>query len=136
VIVERAYAENVGAVECHVAALAEALYQVAKNAVESMPRGGTVRASVRREGDRVVLAVADEGKGIPPERLAKVFDPFYARETNDTFTRGRVLAGVSGHAGLGLSAVYGIVAAMGGKVEIESQVDRGTTVSIVLQAKH
>jgi two-component system CheB/CheR fusion protein len=118
-----------------VAALAEALYQVAKNAIESMPKGGTVRASVRREGDRVVLAVSDEGKGIPPQRLAKVFDPFYARETNDTFTGGRVLAGVPGHAGLGLSAVYGIVAAMGGNVEIESQLDRGTTVSIVLPAK-
>src|SRR5207302_8850821 len=57
VIVDRNYEESAGAVECHVAALAEALYQVAKNAVESMPKGGTVRASVRRDRDRVILAV-------------------------------------------------------------------------------
>jgi signal transduction histidine kinase len=127
---------NVGPVACHVAALAEALFQVAKNAIESMPKGGTVLASVRRAGDRVVLAVADEGKGIPPERLARVFDPFYARETNDTtFTGGRILAGTSGRAGLGLSAVYGLVASMGGKVEITSELGRGTEVSIVLPAR-
>jgi signal transduction histidine kinase len=135
VIVERSYEENVGAIECHVAALAEALFQVAKNAIESMPKGGTVRASVRRDRDRVVLAVADEGKGIPPQRLAKVFDPFYARETTETFTGGRILAGVPGRAGLGLSAVYGIVVSMGGKVQIESEVDKGTVVSIVLPTK-
>jgi signal transduction histidine kinase len=136
VAIERRYEEGIGAVECHVAALAEALFQVAKNAIESMPKGGTVRASVRRAGDRVVLAVADEGQGIPPQRLAKVFDPFYARESNDTtFTGGRVLAGLPGRSGLGLSAVYGIVAAMGGKVEIESEVGKGTEVSIVLPAR-
>ncbi len=136
VAIQRAYADDVGAVECHVAALAEALFQVAKNAIESMPKGGTVRASVQRKGDRVVLSVADEGKGIPPQRLARVFDPFYARESTDTtFTGGRILSGTSGHAGLGLSAVYGLVAAMGGKVEIASEVGRGTVVSIVLPAR-
>jgi signal transduction histidine kinase len=136
VAIERDYATDIGAVECHVAALAEALFQVAKNAIESMPKGGTVRASAQRRGDRVVLAVADEGKGIPPQRLARVFDPFYARESTDTtFTGGRILSGTSGRAGLGLSAVYGLVAAMGGKVEIASEVGRGTIVSIVLPSR-
>jgi len=136
VAIERRYEEGVGAVECHVAGLAEALFQVAKNAVESMPKGGTVRASVRREGERVILAVADEGKGIPPQRLARVFDPYYARETNDTtFTGGRILDAVAGRSGMGLSAVYGLVTSMGGKVEIHSQVDVGTEVSIILPAR-
>jgi signal transduction histidine kinase len=135
VIIDRAYDPAVGPVECHVAALAEALFQVAKNAIESMPKGGTVRASVRREGDRVVLAVADEGKGIPPQRLAKVFDPFYARESTDTTVSGVILGAIPGRAGLGLSAVYGLVSAMGGKVEIKSEVGKGTEVSIVLAAR-
>jgi two-component system NtrC family sensor kinase len=135
VIIDRIYEEGIGPVECHVGALAEALFQVAKNAVESMPKGGTVRATVRREGDRVVLAVADEGKGIPAARLAKVFDPFYARESADTLTSGRLLAPMPGHAGLGLSAVYGLVASMGGKVEIKSEVGRGTEVAIVLPVR-
>jgi signal transduction histidine kinase len=135
VIVDRDYEDSLGQVECHVGALAEALFQVAKNAIESMPRGGTVRASARRDGDRVVLSVADEGGGIPPARLAKVFDPFYAREGVDTFTGGRLLPPLPGKSGLGLSAVYGLVASMGGKVEIKSEVGKGTEVAIILPAK-
>ena len=135
VIVDRVYEEGIGQVECHVGALAEALFQVAKNAVESMPKGGHVRASARRDGDRVILAVADEGSGIPPARLAKVFDPYYARETVDTFTGGRLLPPLPGRSGLGLSAVYGLVASMGGKVEIRSEVGKGTEVAIIIPVK-
>lgn len=136
VIIDRDYAPDVGTVECHVAALAEALYQVARNAVESMPKGGTVRGSTRRQGDRIVITVADEGQGIPPQRLARVFDPFYARESNDTtFQGGKLLGGISGRSGMGLSAVYGLVSSMGGKVEIKSEVGRGTEVSILLPAR-
>jgi signal transduction histidine kinase len=135
VSIERRYDEELPPIDTHVAALAEALFQVARNAVESMPAGGTIRASVRREGARVLLAVADEGQGIPPERLAKVFDPFYARESPDiTLSRGRILAPIPGKSGLGLSAVYGLVSAIGGAVDITSQVGKGTTVSIRLPA--
>jgi len=132
VIVDRVYEEGLAPVECHVGALAEALFQVAKNAIESMPKGGTVRASARREGERVVLSVADEGNGIPQARLAKVFDPFYARDTVDTLTGGRLLPPLPGRSGLGLSAVYGLVASMGGKVDITSEVGKGTEVAISL----
>jgi signal transduction histidine kinase len=133
VMIDRRYNDDLGAIDTHVAALAEALFQVARNAVESMPKGGTIRASVRREGDRVVISVADEGQGIPPARLAKVFDPFYAREAADiTFSGGRILAPMPGRSGLGLSAVYGLVSAIGGKVDIRSEVGKGTEVSISL----
>lgn len=140
VAIDRDYDPNAGAVVTHAAALAEALFQVAKNAVESMPKGGTIRASVKRSrqpgaGDSVVLSVADEGQGIPPARLAKVFDPFYAREVMDTMTKSRVLPAIPGRAGLGLSAVYGVVSALGGKVEIKSEVGKGTEVSIVLPVR-
>jgi signal transduction histidine kinase len=135
VIIDRVYEDGLGQVECHVGALAEALFQVAKNAIESMPKGGTVRASARRDRERVILSVSDEGNGIPPARLAKVFDPFYARDTVDTLTGGRLLPPLPGRSGLGLSAVYGLVASMGGKVEITSEVGKGTEVSIILPAK-
>ncbi|MDB4943396.1 MAG: hypothetical protein JWP97_2930 [Labilithrix sp.] len=132
VIIDRAYEPDLPSVECHVGSLAEALFQVAKNAIESMPRGGTVRASARREGERVALSVADEGSGIPAARLARVFDPFYARESMDTLTGGRLLPPLPGKSGLGLSAVYGLVTSMGGKVEIRSEVGKGTEVNILL----
>jgi len=120
VSVERAYEANVGTVQCHVAALAEALYQVARNAVEAMPAGGCIRASVRSDGERVALTVSDEGKGISPEALKHVFDPYW-RVT---------LAG--NRSGMGLSAVYGIVTALGGSLRVQSEEGKGTTVSILL----
>ena len=122
VIVERTYDPGVGAIECHVSALAEALFQIARNAVEAMPGGGTIHATVRNEGDRVVLSVADEGGGIPPDQIARVFDPFYSRGGD----------GVASKSGLGLSAVYGLVSALGGRVDIQSAVGKGTEVAIVM----
>jgi signal transduction histidine kinase len=119
VIIEREYDPQVGPIECHVAALAEALFQIARNAVEAMPGGGTIQARVRSEGNRVILAVADEGRGIPADQLARVFDPFYSRAQGQK-------------SGLGLSAVYGLVSALGGTVEIHSAVNRGTEVAIVM----
>ncbi len=124
VIVERRYDPKVGAIECHVAALAEALYQIARNAVEAMPGGGTIAASVRNEGERVVLSVTDEGRGIPPDQIARVFDPFYSRSNKG-----------ASKSGLGLSAVYGLVSALGGHVEIRSEVGKGTEVAIVMPAR-
>jgi signal transduction histidine kinase len=121
VIIERDYDPAVGSIEIHVAALAEALFQIAKNAVEAMPGGGTIHARVRREGEKVVLAVSDEGKGIPPEEIMRVFDPFYTR--------------AKGHVGFGLSTVYGLVTSLGGRVEIDSEVGKGTEVSIILPAR-
>ena len=127
VIVEREYDPAVGAIECHVAALAEALFQIARNAVEAMPGGGTIRAVCRAEGDRVVLAVQDEGRGIPEGELAKVFDPFWSRSA-----QGRARAD---KAGLGLSAVYGLINALGGSVEVRSKVGEGTEVAIRMPRK-
>jgi signal transduction histidine kinase len=123
VIVDRAYDADVGAIQVHVAALAEALFQVARNAVEAMPGGGTIRAAVHRDGGRVVLTVADQGRGIPPEQLAHVFDPFYQGRSDPS------------KSGLGLSAVYGLVNALGGTVQIKSDIGKGTEVSIAMPAK-
>jgi signal transduction histidine kinase len=127
VIIEREYDASVGAIDCHVAALAEALFQIARNAVEAMPGGGTIRAKVRSEGDRIVLAVQDEGRGIPADQLAKVFDPYWSR--------GAGARGDAGKAGLGLSAVYGLVNALGGSVEVQSRVGEGTEVAIRMPRK-
>lgn len=120
VAIERAYDPQVGTVQCHVAALAEALYQVARNAVEAMPGGGRLQASVTAEGDKVVLAVADEGKGIPADELPHVFDPYW-RHTR-----------AANRSGMGLSAVYGIVTALGGSVRVQSAEGQGTRVAILL----
>ncbi len=125
VVVERTYDPQVGSLEVHVSALAEALYQVARNAVEAMPGGGTISASVRKEGDRVVLSVADQGQGISPEEIPRVFDPFFRAKGKSGVTK----------SGLGLSAVYGLITAIGGHIDIRSEVGKGTEVAIAMPAR-
>ncbi len=120
VAVERDYDPHVGAIQTHVAALAEALFQVTRNAIEAMPAGGRLQAGVRAEGDKVVLTVTDEGKGIAPDALRHVFDPYW-RHTQ-----------AGNRSGMGLSAVYSIVTSLGGSVRVESEEGRGTRVSILL----
>lgn len=66
------------------------------------------------------LEVKDTGDGIPPEIQERIFDPYFTTKNSDKGT------------GLGLSIVQGIVLAMGGKIEVESEIGKGTTFSVLL----
>lgn len=92
------------------------------NAVESMPEGGKVSVSTRDlvEKKAVLLEVRDTGAGIQEESLSRIFDPFFT-----TKEEGK---GV----GLGLAVVYGIVRSHGGDIEVDSQIDIGTTFRVTL----
>jgi two-component system NtrC family sensor kinase len=70
----------------------------------------------------VVLAVSDNGEGIPPENLSKIFDPFFTTKSDGK--------GV----GLGLAVSYGIIQAHGGDIEVKSAVGQGTTFTVSLPA--
>ena len=115
--------------------LRNALRELLNNAIGAMPRGGRVSVTGRvvtltegrdspaltvAPGTYAVIAVADEGSGIAPDLQPKIFDPFYtSREPHEA-------------AGLGLAAVYGIVAAHRGGLTVESAVGAGTSMSIYL----
>jgi signal transduction histidine kinase/ActR/RegA family two-component response regulator len=99
--------------------LREVLVNMVFNAVDAMPRGGTLTLTSDEEEDRVVLSVSDTGTGMSPDVSAKVFDPFFT-------TKGK--AGM----GLGLSVSYGIIRRHEGAVEVESEMGRGTTFRILL----
>jgi two-component system, NtrC family, nitrogen regulation sensor histidine kinase NtrY len=95
------------------------------NAVESLGGStGTVRVSttVEHAADerRVALRIADEGAGIEAAALDRIFDDFYTTKARGT--------------GLGLSIVRRLVADMGGRIDVESEVGRGTTFNVLLPA--
>jgi two-component system, NtrC family, sensor kinase len=112
-----------------------AVLNLAVNARDAMPNGGTLRFSLRelivgdhgmpnapqiKPGCYVELQIEDTGCGMPPEILARVYEPF--------FTTKEVGKGT----GLGLSQVYGFVQQSAGSIFIDSEVGRGTRVSILL----
>jgi two-component system NtrC family sensor kinase len=90
------------------------------NARDAMPRGGWLTVTTRVEGTRIVAQVADTGSGIPPEQLARIYDPFF---TTKAIGRGT---------GLGLSISYGIVNEHDGAIRCDSTVGQGTTFTLTL----
>ncbi|MFN7959343.1 MAG: DUF3365 domain-containing protein [Holophagaceae bacterium] len=102
--------------------LGSAFMNLAVNAFDAMPKGGTLRVRTFQEGDRICLEVGDTGEGIPPEILSRVTDPFFTTKPQGRGT------------GLGLAMVYGTVKAHGGSLDIQSEVGRGTCIRLHLPA--
>ncbi len=99
----------------------QVLVNLVTNAVQAMPQGGKLYIGTRsgRTTESVEVTVMDTGKGIPPEFLPHIFDPFFS-------TKGE------GGTGLGLSVSYGIVRNHHGDIRVESKVGVGTTFTIEL----
>jgi two-component system sensor histidine kinase KdpD len=93
----------------------QALTNLLQNAVLYTPRGSGIRIGAGRSGDALTLTVADEGPGLPPEAVEKVFEKFY-----------RVPGAASGGTGLGLSIARGFVEAQNGKLTAENRPEGGT----------
>ena len=97
----------------------EVLTNLIFNAVDAMPRGGTITLRTRRDGDRVALDLADTGTGMSEEVRRRCLEPFFS-------TKGKK------GTGLGLAMVYGIVNRHEGSLAIESAPGQGTTFTIHL----
>jgi signal transduction histidine kinase len=104
--------------------LHQVLVNLLVNALQAMPGGGTLRVSTARDGDRVLVTVADTGHGIAAADLPHIFEPF--------FTTKRGVGDQPVGSGLGLSVSWGIVAAHGGRIEVASPPGRGTTFTVRL----
>jgi two-component system, cell cycle sensor histidine kinase and response regulator CckA len=107
--------------------LGQVFLNLLMNAIQALPAdrpaaGNEIRAATRTEGDRVIIEVTDTGEGIPEHHLGRVFEPFFSTKP------------VGSGGGLGLSISHGIVRNMGGEIQVESEVGRGTTVRVVLPA--
>jgi signal transduction histidine kinase len=109
--------------------LQEVLFNLSTNALAAMPRGGTLTfRTVAQDAQRlaqlprVVIEVSDTGCGIPPENLDRIFEPFFTTRAE------------TGGTGLGLALCRMLISEMGGRIEVDSAVNRGTTFRIILNA--
>jgi two-component system sensor histidine kinase AtoS len=93
------------------------LWNVALNGVEAMNGRGRLSLEVARQNGDVALAISDTGTGISSENLPRVFEPFYSGKPNGS--------------GLGLTIAERIVAAHGGRIEIDSAPGHGTRVTLL-----
>jgi signal transduction histidine kinase len=110
---------NVGPIECH-----QIIHNVIINSIQAMPGGGVIRVKTRFDKTRgsIGIDITDEGVGITPDHLPKVFQPFFTTKER----------GIDKSSGLGLSIIYSIINAAGGSVHIKSSLRKGTTVQISL----
>lgn len=104
--------------------LHSALCNLVDNAIKASAPGQAITLRAKQEGQQVVLAVIDQGRGIPKKELPHLTQPFYRVDK----ARSRKLGG----AGLGLSLCQLVIKAHGGDLCIESVIGQGTTVSLVL----
>ena len=102
----------------------QSLDNLVTNALRYGEPGTPVGIRARAEGDMVHLSITDQGEGIAPEHIARVTERFYRVDNS----RSRSLGGT----GLGLSIVKHIVERHRGRLTIESEVGRGTTVHVLL----
>ncbi len=99
--------------------LQQVLGNLVRNALKFTPEGGRVTLTGTREGDAILLAVTDTGRGIPSSALPRLFDKFYQVQRGDTRK--------AGGAGLGLYICDQLVRAMGGELAVASTVGEGST---------
>ncbi len=111
--------EDVGAVVADPRRLKQALFNLLSNAFKFTPEGGSVTVSAVRQNGELLLSVADTGVGIPVEEHGRVFDKFIRGPGNPR----------QAGAGLGLSLVRSLVELHGGRIELASELDRGTKVT-------
>ena len=99
--------------------LKQILLNLAQNALQAVPPGGRVTLRARAVGGQVVIEVADDGPGIPPEKLAQVFEPFFTTKPGGT--------------GLGLSISRQLADLNGGALTLESTPGLGTCARVALR---
>ncbi len=91
---------------------------VIKNAIQAMPKGGALFVSIKRHKNLCLITIADTGIGIEKESLPKVFDAYYTTKEEGS--------------GLGLVIAYQIIREHGGRIEIKSEIGKGTNINVLL----
>ena len=107
-------------VECMSSQLNQVFLNLLMNAAQAIDSKGTIIVRTGIAGEEIWVEVADTGKGIAPENLKRIFDPFFTTKA------------VGKGTGLGLSLSYGIVQKHHGRIEVQSEIGKGTTFRVCL----
>jgi len=103
--------------------LSQCLLNLYLNAIQAMENGGTLKVKCTMdETENLEISISDTGRGISPDQLKKIFDPYFTTKNKGT--------------GLGLAIVHKIIEAHGGHIEVHSAIDEGTTISIRIACEH
>ena len=116
--------KGIGLVHVDASQIHQVLNNLILNAIDAMPDGGRLWGSVKKAvtangNPGVMVAIRDEGDGIPADKIEQIFEPYFT--TKDAGN------------GLGLTSTYGIVKRHGGELDVESKVDVGTEFRIILE---
>jgi signal transduction histidine kinase len=120
-------AEDLPEMELDPEALSQALINLLNNAIKYSPNEKAIAVSVRRDGERVLVSVADRGIGIPKGEQKRIFEKFYRVESSVVHT--------TKGSGLGLALVQHITEAHGGRVEVTSAPGEGSTFTLSLPVR-
>lgn len=115
------YEENLPSITCEENQLKQVFLNLLKNAIESMPGGGIVAVTVRRDENMLLVSFDDQGCGIPQERLAKLGEPFFTTKSTGT--------------GLGLMVSFKIISHHKGTIAVHSKEGEGTTFEVRLPVR-
>jgi len=103
--------------------MVQVLTNLISNAIKFTPEKGNIFVNAGKQGDDLAISVRDTGMGMPKEALSKIFDQFYRVHQQNQQIKGT---------GLGLAIVKKIVDAHNGRIEVESELEKGTTFTVFL----
>lgn len=118
------YAEDMPKIEAYGGQLNQVFMNILDNAQDAMGESGTLTINTFKEDENIKIEFIDTGSGIPQENLNKIFDPFFTTKA------------VGKGTGLGMSISYRVINDHNGKIEVESEVGKGTKFTITLPIVH
>ncbi|MEE9584822.1 MAG: ATP-binding protein [Candidatus Brocadiales bacterium] len=111
--------KKIPTIEADPSELRSALENIINNALDAMPEGGRLSFRSWRDGDYVCVSISDTGVGMSKKARESIFEPFFSTKT-------------SADSGLGMSIVYSIITRHGGKIDVESEEGKGSTITLRL----
>lgn len=124
ITIHKNYEENLPKIEAYGGQINQVFMNILDNAQGAIKGVGDIYITTKRIGDSVSVQFEDTGCGIKPENLNKIFEPFYTTKP------------VGQGTGLGMSIAYRVIEAHNGKISVESEVGKGTKITIVLPIDH